>query len=45
MFCLHNLCKTCDPKAGPFLNQATFNKFGIGLLDDNSYQISKALCM
>ena len=41
MFCLHNLCKTCDPKAGPFLNQATFNKFGIGLLDDNSYQISR----
>ena len=40
-FAYINLCKTCDPRAGPFLNQATFNKLGKGLLDDNTYQISR----
>ena len=37
---LHFMCKTCDPRAGPFLNQATFNKLGKCLLDDFIYQIS-----
>ena len=36
-----NLCKTCDPRVGPFLNQATLNKLGKGLLDDNTYYISR----
>ena len=35
-----NLCKTCDPRAGPFLNQGTFIKLVKCLLDDNTYQIS-----
>ena len=43
MFCLHNLCKTCGPRAGPFLNQATFNKLGKSLQNDSSYQISRLL--
>ena len=41
MFANINLCKTCDPRVGPFLNQATFNKLGKGLLDDNTYEISR----
>ena len=44
MFCLYtavSLCKTCDPRVGPFLNQATFNKLSKGLLDDNTYKISR----
>ena len=40
-FAYINLCKTCDPRAGQFLNQVTFNKLGKGLLDDNTYQISR----
>ena len=36
-----NLCKTCDPRTGSFLNQVTFSKLGKGLLDDNTYQISR----
>ena len=31
-FCI-SLCKTCDPRAVPILNQVTFNKLGRGLLD------------
>ena len=29
------------PKSGPRLNQVTFHKLGKGLLDNNSYQISR----
>ena len=36
-FAYINLCKTCDPMAGPFLTQGTFNKLGRGLLDGNTY--------
>ena len=41
MFAYINLCETCDPRVGPFLHQATLNKPGKGLLDDNTYQISR----
>ena len=30
------MCKAYDPRPRPFLNQATFNKLGRGLLDDNT---------
>ena len=40
-FAYINLCKASDASAGAFLNKATFNKLGKGLLDDNSYQISR----
>ena len=40
-FAYISLCKTCDPWAGPFLNQATLNKPGKCLLEDNIYQISR----
>ena len=40
-FAYISLCNTCDPWAGPFLNQATFNKLGKGLLEDNTYQIPR----
>ena len=36
MFYLYKPCETYDPRAGPFLYQATFNKLGSGLLDDNT---------
>ena len=36
-----NLCKTCNPRVGPFLNQVTFSKLDKGLLDDNTYQIAR----
>ena len=35
-FAYVSLCKTYYPRAGPFLNQATFNKLSRGLLDDNT---------
>ena len=44
-FAYISLCKTYDLRADPFLNQATFNKLGRGLLDDYTctYYISR-LC-
>ena len=37
-----SLCKTCDPRVGPFLAQGNdLNKFGRCLLGDAIYQISR----